>query len=429
MTNRNQFIKDLFLFLRDKDYVVLKYIEDDIASIGALSDIDLAVSKKSSDQIEKFITKYESVLNFKAYRNSFMKMVYIAFNDSSFLEVDLINSFIRKDIHYLDTNEMLTNYHLNHEQLKVPHAEYSFLYIFLFYILNGSSVDTKYQRYFTSLSNSEQSKILNFMNQRYTLDNTDLNTLCIFDASTLTKVKIKIKENNGFFVQNKNLLMYMKDFISNNQKSKIITFNGVDGAGKTTILREFTELLEKKYRRNVIELRHRPSVLPILSAMKHGKKEAEKKTMEVLPRTGSNKSKLSSYIRFFYYLTDYILGQWVVFAKHSLRGEIVIYDRYYFDFINDARRTNIDLNSSFVKFFYKFVFKPEMNIFLFAPPEVILSRKQEMDEESIVNLTEKYKTLFDEFGQENKDQYVSIENINKEETMKTIEDIYVRTSL
>jgi len=210
---------------------------------------------------------------------------------------------------------------------------------------------------------------------------------------------------------------------------KIITFSGVDGAGKTTILREFTELLQTKYGKEVVELRHRPSVLPILSAIKHGKKEAEKKTMEVLPRTGSNKSKLSSYIRFFYYLMDYVFGQWVIYFKYTLKGKVIIYDRYYFDFINDARRTNINLESNFVKFFYHFVFKPDMNIFLYAPPEVILSRKQEMDEKSIVDLTEKYQTLFDEFGKNNEDQYISIENIDKEITMKRIEDIYIRRAL
>ena len=213
------------------------------------------------------------------------------------------------------------------------------------------------------------------------------------------------------------------------KKGNIISFSGVDGAGKTTILRELTELIEQKYNKSVVELRHRPSVLPILSAIKHGRQEAEKKTMEVLPRTGGNKSKISSYIRFFYYLTDYVFGQWVIYFKYTLKGKTVIYDRYYFDFINDARRTNIDLNSNFIKFFYKFVFKPDMNIFLYAPPEVILSRKQEMDEASIVELTENYIKLFDDLGKGNKNQYVSIENIDKEVTMKMVEDIYIRTAL
>ena len=216
--------------------------------------------------------------------------------------------------------------------------------------------------------------------------------------------------------------------ISNIKQSKIITFSGVDGAGKTTILTEIKELLENKYNKKVVVIRHRPSILPILSAIKHGKKEAEKKTMEVLPRTGANSSIVSSLIRFTYYLVDYIFGQWVVFFRYSLKGNIIIYDRYYFDFINDGRRTNIKLNENFIKFFYKFVFKPDINIFLYASPKIILSRKQEMDEKSIVELTGKYKTLFESFSNEKKEKYKCIENIDKEKTLQIIENLYMEVS-
>lgn len=207
-----------------------------------------------------------------------------------------------------------------------------------------------------------------------------------------------------------------------NKDIKIITFSGVDGAGKTTILTKVKELLEEKYKKEVIVIRHRPSILPILSAIKHGKKEAEKKTMEVLPRTGKNKSSLSSFIRFAYYLVDYIFGQFILYFKYTRKGTIIIYDRYYFDFINDARRTNIDLKEGFVKFFYKFVFKPKLNIFLYASPEVILSRKQEMDEKSIIELTDKYKSLFNEFNTKYNQEYLAIENIDIDETMTIIEN-------
>jgi thymidylate kinase len=207
----------------------------------------------------------------------------------------------------------------------------------------------------------------------------------------------------------------------------IITFSGVDGAGKTTILREFTGILETKYNKKVKELRHRPSLLPILSTIKHGRKQAEQKTMEVLPRTGGNKSKISSYIRFFYYLMDYVLGQWIIYFKYTRRGFIVIYDRYYFDFINDPQRTNINLDSSFIKFFYRLVFKPQLNIFLYAPPEIILSRKQEMDEKSIINLTEKYLNLFSNLSGNSVNKYCCIENIRKDKTMAIIEKEFTDT--
>lgn len=62
-----------------------------------------------------------------------------------------------------------------------------------------------------------------------------------------------------------------------NNKIKIITFSGVDGAGKTTILTKVKELIEDKYKKEVVVLRHRPSILPILSAIKHGKKKLKRK--------------------------------------------------------------------------------------------------------------------------------------------------------
>lgn len=207
-------------------------------------------------------------------------------------------------------------------------------------------------------------------------------------------------------------------------KVRIITFSGVDGAGKTTILREFTSILENKYNRNVKELRHRPSVLPILSAVKYGKNDAENKTQGVLPRTGKNKSTLSSLVRFFYYLTDYVFGQIVIYFKYTRKGVIIIYDRYYFDFINDARRTNITLNKNFIKFFYRFVFKPELNVFLYAPAEIILKRKQEIDEKSINKLSVDYLNLFSNLSKNNKQVYLSIENIDKSKTINKIEDSF-----
>ena len=69
-----------------------------------------------------------------------------------------------------------------------------------------------------------------------------------------------------------------------------------------------------------------------------------------------------------------------------------------------------------------------MNIFLFAPPEVILGRKQEMDEESIVLLTNKYKQLFDQFETTERGKYISIENINKDATISIIENLYLKVS-
>jgi thymidylate kinase len=171
------------------------------------------------------------------------------------------------------------------------------------------------------------------------------------------------------------------------QRGITVTFSGVDGAGKSTIIEEVRQTLQKKYRQKIVVLRHRPSLLPILSSVVHGKSEAEKRTREKLPRQGTNKSVVSSLFRFTYYYLDYLVGQYYIYFRYTLRGYTVLYDRYYFDFIIDSRRSNIVLPKGFMKWCYHFIFKPQVNVFLFASPEIIRSRKQELSQEDITSLT------------------------------------------
>jgi thymidylate kinase len=204
-------------------------------------------------------------------------------------------------------------------------------------------------------------------------------------------------------------------------KGIIVTFSGVDGAGKSTILENVKSTLQKKYRQKTIVLRHRPSLLPILSTLLHGKKTAEKNAAQSLPRQGSNTSTLSSYIRFFYYYSDYLVGQFYVYFRYTLRGYTVLYDRYYFDFIIDSKRSNIVLPRKFLKWCYALVFKPNLNVFLYADPEIILSRKKEMNSNEIYTLTNEYKNLFEEYAKSSRhNHYITINNTDLNKTLDIV---------
>jgi len=76
------------------------------------------------------------------------------------------------------------------------------------------------------------------------------------------------------------------------------------------------------------------------------------------------------------------------------------------------------------------VFKPKVNVFLYAPPEIILSRKQEMSSNDIQQLTGEYRELFEELGKSNKKQrYISINNTNLEETLSVVMKQYVKAAV
>ena len=71
-------------------------------------------------------------------------------------------------------------------------------------------------------------------------------------------------------------------------------------------------------------------------------------------------------------------------------------------------------------FFYKFIFKPEINFFLHAPSKIILERKQELDSKSIDYLNKEYKELFHKMSKNNAGKYFCVENINLNETLEKI---------
>ena len=202
----------------------------------------------------------------------------------------------------------------------------------------------------------------------------------------------------------------------------------MDGAGKTTLLNDLRQVLEQQAQQKVVVLRHRPSLLPILSAWTKGKQAAESEAAHKLPRQGNNRSQLSSLLRFGYYFADYLLGQGYVWARYTLPGYTVIYDRYYFDFIVDGKRTNLALGEALPKWLYRFVAKPGLNIFLYADPAVIRQRKQELPAADIQFMTGRYRALFGELAQRYRGQYLCLENNDRQLSLSTILKHYAKTT-
>ncbi|MEL6592340.1 MAG: hypothetical protein AAFQ68_19745, partial [Bacteroidota bacterium] len=72
--------------------------------------------------------------------------------------------------------------------------------------------------------------------------------------------------------------------------------------------------------------------------------------------------------------------------------------------------------------FYRLIHKHAINILLYADPEVILARKQELTAEEIKGLTHAFLQLFERLQTRSPQQlYLPIHNLELEETMHKIE--------
>lgn len=415
----------IFDFLKDRHYAALKWMAASPMDLSADSDIDLCMDRNSSRALGAFLKQHPLVKKVRIQQRSFMRNYGIWLHDQSFLSVDTIWQFRRRHLVMMDATQVARSATPDAFGIKVPLVHLDFTYTWLFYLLNHAALPEKYRhayRFHSKRINRELNEqfqwknILGLRSYREVFD---------YDPAVRKKVvnNLQAAAPNRGWSAFKHRLLFVTDLVREHffRKGFIITFSGVDGAGKSTVIETVKQQIEKRYRRKVVVLRHRPALLPMLSAWKEGRKAAEQRAADRLPRQGNNKSLLSSLIRFGYYYADYLLGQFVVQVKYVWRGYVVLYDRYYFDFINDSKRSNIVLPNRLTRAWYTLLLKPSYNFFLYADEDTILGRKKELDRKTIRELTGNYLSLFSRLGKRHRfSKYIAVENQVLPDTTQTI---------
>jgi len=423
MQHRTQFIEFFFDRIKNQNYVLLKHM----AVVEDYADLDVLLDPTDTALLVPGLCNQPMVENFQLQKQRTMWQLFLYFKDDSFLQIDFLFGFFRKEVEYLNQEEVREEAVEDSRNYKICSRRHLFEHVFLFSFLNHAPVPEKYRNFFAKFQEYQQNEINFYLQQKYLIPDFSFQATGQYDPAIRTQVLKGIyrQKGNDFLQRKWRLLNHYTGQLSQlwPRRGMTITFSGVDGAGKSTIIADVAEILKNKYRRKVVVLRHRPSILPILSAWRYGKKGAEERSVARLPRQGKNGSKLSSFVRFSYYYLDYLFGQIYVFCKYQLRSYIILYDRYYFDFIVDGQRSNIGIGDKLPRFLYRFIYKPKLNLFLYAHPELILSRKQELNSETILELTDKYQNLFKSLSDKEgsgKPIYLAIENNIKEETLETI---------
>lgn len=410
LSHRQLVLMDLADQLHTKRYAALKYGQHLPEDLPHESDLDLCMPKSVYKELSGFFDRHPLVSYRSQSTQSFMVNDMLIFNDGGVLSVDCIWKLKRKQLQMMPLQPVLESAWMTRFGIKVASPSETARFVGLFYALNQADIPAHYRDLQTSLLlNTSLDRKLRLYYRNH------------IDCHSISS-EVKHQPDNSGIARLINYATYGSDVIRRlwSRPAPVITFSGVDGAGKSTVIENLRTRIEKQLRKPVVVLRHRPSLFPILSAFTKGKVAAERAAAQSLPRQGKNSSILSSVMRFGYYYLDYLIGQWYVWLRYSVRGRVVLYDRYYFDFIHDSRRSNIDLPSGMIRWFYALIRKPDLNVFLFAAPEIIRARKQELDVPTIQHLTEQYRTFFHQLGKQHRDKYVTLENTDLTTTINAI---------
>lgn len=177
-------------------------------------------------------------------------------------------------------------------------------------------------------------------------------------------------------------------------KGILIVLLGPDGSGKTTVINEIVgPLAEKFVGRNIRIIHHRPAWLPRISELLGKKCSTTPDDIDFTPHKAAPSGFIGSLLRLIYYTVDYTIGYFIKIYFKLRKGEIIIFDRYYYDFIVDPKRSRINLPEPVIYFFLKIVPAPDYIFFLDNLPDIIFSRKQELSLEEIKRQLYKYRQL------------------------------------
>lgn len=171
-----------------------------------------------------------------------------------------------------------------------------------------------------------------------------------------------------------------------------ITFCGLDGAGKTTLINILNDLFVKVLKNKKVYLGYwRPYVLPEIRELFGKKNSKESLTKDTQSNVSSRQPKgvIISLFKLIYYWLDYVMGKFK-FLDIRNKGGFVLFDRHYLDMIVHPNRFEMNLPKFLLRFVYRLTPKSDLSFFFWASPEIIHSRKVEFSKNEIISQTQAY---------------------------------------
>lgn len=177
-----------------------------------------------------------------------------------------------------------------------------------------------------------------------------------------------------------------------------IAFLAPDGAGKTSIINHFyNDSFYQDYFASVVNRYFRPRLLKNLGHYNTFDPKEEINTNPD-PHSVQLNSVTKSIIRFMFYNVDFILGNAFVIYPHKVKRNLIIYDRYFYDYFADMKRYQYNLPEWIPALFSWMIPKPDIVFVLDAPANVIHQRKPELTLCEIDEITRRFKQNSRFFG-------------------------------
>ena len=389
---KNHFVINLFSLLSKEkiEYCVLRNYQSLPQHTGG-SDIDLWISTKDTPRFYTILGKVKNETS--SHLVSFLsdehcpKVCFL--NEEEGCQIDIFQGAIYYQNNTMIPEESIKQNLTLYNGMVVLDDCFAHIIAFLKEIINNGRCDSKYIRPIYQNKNVYQKEYLQakfplfaplFIDKLCdTIQKEDIPR----QVSVLTKLAKQsiVKKRVGY-----NRVRKMKRLFKS--PGYVITVLGTDGSGKSTIINAISPILNEAFHKGIIYNHLRPNVFPELSVLLGKKKKSEGPIVVTNPHAQKPSGIVGSLFRWGYYLLDYTLGyiKSVSPLIHT-KSKVFIFDRYYYDYYINQRRSRTSLPHWILRLGELLVPAPDLIICLGGNPQKIYDRKPETSLEEVIRQT------------------------------------------
>lgn len=346
------------------------------------SDLDILINKNQLNEFHNILSETlkdngGSIVTFIDSRICPRYCVLWNNTDHGGLMIDLHFNAISYRNHIIITNKAIKSNTVSHNGINVLNKRTDKLITLLKELLNNRTCSEKHYNGFIeeSLNKEFLDSIFIPLGKPRTAEALMECRIGKYCGSELDRIMRQL-DRDFPMKRNSSLLKISKIKRLLHQPGYTIAFLGTDGSGKSTIINHLSPVLNQTFHNAVHYMHLRPGYLPPLSQFNGGKKQ---NGPVINPHASQPSGFINSLLRWSYYMIDYFFGYYVnIFPKKSIRACTFIFDRYYYDYYIDKRRSRINLPDWIIRLGEIVIPEPDIIICLGTEAETIYKRKPEL---------------------------------------------------
>ncbi|MBR5971927.1 MAG: hypothetical protein IK017_04670 [Paludibacteraceae bacterium] len=394
---KEKFLNCIFSTLEDSsaDYFVYGEYQNLPKSTGD-SDLDMYIQESDVKillkSIEELLKKGDVILA-SYFDGSTFKMFRFLSKDWG-VQIDVTHSvFSYKGVVYYPI-ELLRSHVIYHNGIKVLDKNKGFFANFLKEIIHNGKAKEKYiDAFIAEIDSDKENYEKEFLSlygevvKQIIFENLSSVALKNVSRELSDCLRSSVSKGNKFKLMINKIALFKRFF--QKKTGYVVVVEGTDGAGKSFIINQISPIINEGFHNGVVYNHLRPNVIPDLGVLLGKRVKNETKVVNCNPHDNVRKGVLQSIVRWSYYMIDYTFGYLKsVWTQIHIRSKVYIFDRYYYDYYIDPKRSSTDLPHWILKLGEFLVPSPDLTLCLGGDPEKIYARKPETSLEEVKRQTE-----------------------------------------